>query len=50
MFGGIEQAVSEPWRKFLDFSSTVDPNITSSMSNNEHICKLILYKEIQGSR
>ncbi|KAK0163655.1 hypothetical protein PV327_007316 [Microctonus hyperodae] len=50
MYGGGEQTVSEPWRKSLDLGTTVDPNISSAMDDDEHFCKLVLYKEIQDSR
>ncbi|KAK0089999.1 hypothetical protein PV325_004132 [Microctonus aethiopoides] len=50
MYGGGEQTVSEPWRKSLDLGTTADPNISSAMDDDEHFCKLVLYKEIQDSR
>ncbi|XP_044582065.1 transmembrane protein adipocyte-associated 1 homolog isoform X1 [Cotesia glomerata] len=50
MYGGGEQTVSEGWRKPLDLVTTVDPNVSSTIVDNEHFCKLVLYKEIQNSR
>ncbi|XP_028981790.1 transmembrane protein adipocyte-associated 1 homolog isoform X2 [Diachasma alloeum] len=50
MYGGGEQTVSEPWRKALDLGTTADPNASSSTDDDDHFCKLVLYKEIQESR
>ncbi|XP_008548980.1 transmembrane protein adipocyte-associated 1 homolog isoform X1 [Microplitis demolitor] len=50
MYGGGEQTVSEGWRKPLDLVTTVNPNVSSTMVDDEHFCKLVLYKEIQDSR
>ncbi|XP_011310190.1 transmembrane protein adipocyte-associated 1 homolog isoform X1 [Fopius arisanus] len=50
MYGGGEQTVSEPWRKALDLGTTADPNANASSDDDDHFCKLVLYKEIQDSR
>ncbi|XP_051175014.1 transmembrane protein adipocyte-associated 1 homolog isoform X2 [Leptopilina boulardi] len=50
MYGEGLESVSEGWRQLRDLSTTTDPNISSTVHEKEHFCKLILYKEIQDSR
>lgn len=51
MYGeGDLKAVSESYPKTFDLSTTGDPNISSAMEDDEHFCKLVLYKEIQDSK
>ena len=50
MYGEGLESVSEGWRQIRDLSTTTDPNISSTVHEEEHFCKLILYKEIQDSR
>ena len=48
MFEGGEFEVSESYRQVRDLSTTIDPNVTSIIHNEEHFCKLILYQEINN--
>ncbi|XP_023245857.1 transmembrane protein adipocyte-associated 1 homolog isoform X2 [Copidosoma floridanum] len=50
MYGEGELEVSEGWRYIRDLSTTTDPNTSSGVRDEEHFCKLILYKEIQDTR
>lgn len=50
MYGDGEMEVSEGWRQIRDLSTTTDPNISSTVHEEDHFCKLILYKEIRDSR
>ncbi|XP_031785095.1 transmembrane protein adipocyte-associated 1 homolog [Nasonia vitripennis] len=50
MYGDGEMEVSEGWRQIRDLSTTTDPNISSIVHEEDHFCKLILYKEIRDSR
>ncbi|XP_011504848.1 PREDICTED: transmembrane protein adipocyte-associated 1 homolog [Ceratosolen solmsi marchali] len=50
MYGDGELEVSEGWRQIRDLSTTTDPNISSTVHEEEHFCKLILYKDIRDSR
>ncbi|KAJ8683480.1 hypothetical protein QAD02_019272 [Eretmocerus hayati] len=50
MYGEVDLGVSEGWRETHDLSTTIDPNISSSLEDEDHFCKLILYKEIKESR
>ncbi|XP_033220595.1 transmembrane protein adipocyte-associated 1 homolog isoform X2 [Belonocnema kinseyi] len=50
MYGEGLESVSEGWRHTRDLSTTTDPNISSTVQEEDHFCKLILYKEIQDSR
>ncbi|XP_043285197.1 transmembrane protein adipocyte-associated 1 homolog isoform X2 [Venturia canescens] len=51
MYGeGELKTVSEGWVKTVDISTTDNPNITWTMEDDDHFCKLVLYKEIQDSR
>ena len=51
MYGeGELKTVSEGWQKTLELSTTDDPNISSEMDDEDHFCKLVLYKEIQDSK
>lgn len=51
MYGeGELKTVSEGWVKTVDISTTDNPNITWTMEDDDHVCKLVLYKEIQDSR
>ncbi|XP_034951888.1 uncharacterized protein [Chelonus insularis] len=49
MYQGGEQTASEPWRKPLDLITTINPTINSTMDDDEHWCKLALYKEVSNS-
>lgn len=49
MYGAVREEVSESWLHTYDLSSTMIPNVSSSMNDEEHFCKLILYKEIKDS-
>ncbi|XP_026670079.1 uncharacterized protein LOC108625842 isoform X1 [Ceratina calcarata] len=49
MYGAVREEVSESWLHTYDLSSTMIPNVSSSVSDEEHFCKLILYKEIKES-
>lgn len=50
MYGNVElETVSEVhFRRLL--ATTIDPNISSPMDEEDHFCRLILYKEIADSR
>ncbi|XP_012258761.2 transmembrane protein adipocyte-associated 1 homolog isoform X2 [Athalia rosae] len=50
MYGNVElETVSEVhFRRLL--GTTIDPNISLAMDEEDHFCKLILYKEIADSR
>lgn len=50
MYGEGLESVSEGWRQLRELSTTTDPNISATVHEEEHFCKLILYKEIQDSR
>ncbi|XP_043464443.1 transmembrane protein adipocyte-associated 1 homolog isoform X2 [Leptopilina heterotoma] len=50
MYGEGLESVSEGWRQLRELSTTTDPNISTTVHEEEHFCKLILYKEIQDSR
>lgn len=50
MYGAVREEVSESWLHTYDLSSTMIPNVSSSMDDEEHFCKMILYKEIKDSR
>ncbi|GAB1860435.1 Integral membrane protein GPR175 [Camponotus japonicus] len=50
MYGAEREEVSESWLHTYDLSSTMIPNISTAMDDEEHFCKLILYKEIKDSR
>ncbi|XP_012221364.1 uncharacterized protein [Linepithema humile] len=50
MYGAEREEVSESWLHTYDLSSTMIPNASTAMDDEEHFCKLILYKEIQDSR
>ncbi|XP_078048147.1 uncharacterized protein LOC144475769 isoform X1 [Augochlora pura] len=50
MYGAVREQVSESWLHTYDLSSTMIPNVSSPMNDEEHFCKLILYKEIKDSR
>lgn len=47
MYGAVREEVSESW---YDLSSTMIPNVSSPMNDEEHFCKFILYKEIKDTR
>ncbi|XP_033339986.2 uncharacterized protein LOC117228377 isoform X1 [Megalopta genalis] len=49
-YGAVREQVSESWLHTYDLSSTMIPNVSSPMNDEEHFCKLILYKEIKDSR
>ncbi|XP_066582879.1 transmembrane protein adipocyte-associated 1 homolog isoform X2 [Prorops nasuta] len=49
MYAAEHEIVSEGWHQLSDLSSTMTPNASSSADDEEHFCKLILYKEIQPS-
>ncbi|KAG7199556.1 hypothetical protein KM043_014167 [Ampulex compressa] len=50
MYGDEREEVSANWLQTYDLSSTMIPNVSSAADDEEHFCKLILYKEIQDSR
>lgn len=50
MYGAEREEVSESWLHTYDLSSTMIPNISTAIDDEEHFCKLILYKEIKDSR
>lgn len=50
MYGAVREEVSESWLHTYDLSSTMIPNVSSPMNDEEHVCKMILYKEIKDSR
>ncbi|KZC13455.1 PREDICTED: uncharacterized protein LOC107191659 [Dufourea novaeangliae] len=50
MYGAVREQVSESWLHTYDLSSTMIPNVSSPMNDEEHFCKFILYKEIKDSR
>ncbi|XP_014234530.1 transmembrane protein adipocyte-associated 1 homolog isoform X1 [Trichogramma pretiosum] len=50
MYGDGEMEVSEGWRQVRDISTTTDPSISYAGEDEDHFCKLILYKEIKDSR
>ncbi|XP_012167556.1 transmembrane protein adipocyte-associated 1 homolog isoform X1 [Bombus terrestris] len=50
MYGAVREEVSESWLHTYDLSSTMIPNVSSPMDDEEHFCKMILYKEIKDSR
>ncbi|XP_018308829.1 transmembrane protein adipocyte-associated 1 homolog [Mycetomoellerius zeteki] len=50
MYGAEREEVSESWLHTYDLSSTMIPNASTAMDDEEHFCKLILYKEIKDSR
>ncbi|XP_053997241.1 transmembrane protein adipocyte-associated 1 homolog isoform X1 [Hylaeus anthracinus] len=50
MYGAVREQVSESWIHTYDLSSTMIPNVSSPMNDEEHFCKFILYKEIKDSR
>ncbi|XP_076171710.1 uncharacterized protein LOC143148846 [Ptiloglossa arizonensis] len=50
MYGAVREQVSESWLHTYDLSSTMIPNISSPLNDEEHICKFILYKEIKDTR
>lgn len=50
MYGSVREEVSESWLHTSDLSSTMIPNVSSPMNDEEHFCKFILYKEIKDSR
>ncbi|XP_020287495.1 uncharacterized protein LOC109856538 isoform X1 [Pseudomyrmex gracilis] len=50
MYGAEKEEVSESWMHTYDLSSTMIPNVSRAMDDDEHFCKLILYKEIEDSR
>ncbi|XP_012535348.1 uncharacterized protein LOC105836095 isoform X1 [Monomorium pharaonis] len=50
MYGAEREEVSESWQHTYDLSSTMIPNASTAMDDEEHFCKLILYKEIKDSR
>lgn len=50
MYGAEREEVSESWLHTYDLSSTMIPNISTAIEDEEHFCKLILYKEIKDSR
>lgn len=50
MYNGELETVSEGWRRSIDLTTTMDPNVTSAVNDEEHICKQILYKEIADTR
>ncbi|CAL7939584.1 unnamed protein product [Xylocopa violacea] len=49
MYGAVREEVSESWLHTYDLSSTMIPNVSSPLNDEEHFCKLILYKEIEDS-
>lgn len=50
MYGAEKEEVSESWMHTYDLSSTMIPNVSRAIDDDEHFCKLILYKEIEDSR
>ncbi|XP_076621049.1 transmembrane protein adipocyte-associated 1 homolog isoform X2 [Colletes latitarsis] len=50
MYGAVREQVSESWLHTYDLSSTMIPNVSSPINDEEHFCKFILYKEIKDSR
>lgn len=50
MYGAEREEVSESWLHTYDLSSTMIPNVSTALDDEEHFCKLILYKEIKDSR
>ncbi|XP_017795724.1 PREDICTED: uncharacterized protein LOC108577131 [Habropoda laboriosa] len=50
MYGAVREEVSESWLHTYDLSSTMIPNVSSPINDEEHFCKFILYKEIKDSR
>ncbi|KAL0115584.1 hypothetical protein PUN28_010831 [Cardiocondyla obscurior] len=50
MYGAEREEVSESWLHTYDLSSTMIPNASTAVDDEEHFCKLILYKEIKDSR
>ncbi|XP_043515597.1 transmembrane protein adipocyte-associated 1 homolog isoform X1 [Frieseomelitta varia] len=50
MYGAVREEVSESWLHTYDLSSTMIPNVSSPVNDEEHVCKMILYKEIKDSR
>lgn len=50
MYGAEREEVSESWLHTYDLSSTMIPNVSTAIDDEEHFCKLILYKEIRDSR
>lgn len=50
MYGAEREEVSESWLHTYDLSSTMIPNVSTALDDEEHFCKLILYKEIRDSR
>ncbi|XP_029041402.1 uncharacterized protein LOC114875374 isoform X1 [Osmia bicornis bicornis] len=50
MYGAVREEVSESWLHTYDLSSTMIPNVSSPITDEEHFCKFILYKEIKDSR
>lgn len=49
MFNAEPESVSEGWHTY-ELPSTMIPNASSGMDDDDHFCKLILYKEIKDSR
>ncbi|XP_047370886.1 transmembrane protein adipocyte-associated 1 homolog isoform X4 [Vespa velutina] len=49
MFNAEPESVSEGWHTY-ELPSTMIPNASSGMDDEDHFCKLILYKEIKDSR
>ncbi|KAF7407278.1 hypothetical protein HZH66_001815 [Vespula vulgaris] len=49
MFNAEPESVSEGWHTY-ELPSTMIPNASSGMDEEDHFCKLILYKEIKDSR
>lgn len=50
MYGAEHAKVSESYSHTYDLSSTMIPNVSVAMDDEEHFCKFILYKEIKDSR
>ncbi|KAI4488774.1 hypothetical protein M0802_011284 [Mischocyttarus mexicanus] len=49
MFNAEPESVSEGWHTY-ELPSTMIPNASSWIDDEDHFCKLILYKEIKDSR
>ncbi|XP_014603123.1 PREDICTED: uncharacterized protein LOC106786359 isoform X1 [Polistes canadensis] len=49
MFNAEPESVSEGWHTY-ELPSTMIPNASSGIDDEDHFCKLILYKEIKDSR
>ncbi|XP_076238280.1 uncharacterized protein LOC143181643 [Calliopsis andreniformis] len=50
MYNAVWEEVSESWIRTYNLSTTMIPNVSSPMNDEEHFCKFILYKEIKDSR